>query len=494
MMELRQYQIDVIDQLSAGFRDGHTRQILMLATGSGKTSVAGEMIRRAAERGHRSIFVVERIELAGQAMRHLESLGLPVGLMQGENTLYRDTDVAIVASIQTLSKRGIPENIRLIVVDEAHILHRAHQDLIERYSAVPVIGLTATPLRKGLAKIYSRLVKGPAIADLVRDRYLVPVKAYGPSQDKIEAVLSGVGVNYQPGGRDFINKDLSRAMNRKELVGDIISTWLAKAAGLPTLVFAVDIAHSRAVVDDFAAEGIAAEHVDAYTDAEDRKAIIGRFRSGETTVLSSVSVLAVGFDVPIAACAILARPTLSLALHIQQCGRVMRPADGKAHALILDHAANFARHGRPESFDVEILDDGEIAAAGTKRTSEELVPCSACGFLLERSRRECPACGNEKRRVNQVHAVDGDLVEIDGADRIAGQVSDRRSFYLMLRHIGIDRGWSSKAAAAQYRERFNEWPPFSWNDSRPILPDQATLRWVQSRMIAFAKKRERQSA
>ena len=411
-----------------------------------------------------------------------------------ENTLYRDTDIVIVASIQTLSRRGVPENIRLIVIDEAHILFKAHRDLLEKYSAVPAIRLTATPLRKGLGQICCRLVKGPLIADLVHNGYLVSVKGYGPAQAKIEAAISGVGVNYQPGGRDFISKDLSKAMNRKELVGDIISTWMAKAAGLPTLVFAVDIAHSKAIVDDFAAEGIAAEHLDAYTDGEVRKEIIGRFKSGETTVLSSVNVLGIGFDVPIAACGILARPTMSLALHIQQCGRVMRPADGKTHALILDHAANFARHGRPEAFDVEILDDGEITAAGTKRTSEELAPCSACGFLMERSRRECPACGNEKRRINEVHTVDGDLVEIDGTDRIAGQASDRQAFFLMLRQIGSDRGYKPGWPAAQYRERFQEWPLFAWNDRGPLLPDQATLRWVQSRMIAFAKRRDRQPA
>lgn len=493
-MELRPYQLDVIDKLSAGFREGHTRQLLMMATGSGKTATAGEMIRRAADRRHRSIFVVERIELAGQALRHLESLGLSVGLMQGENTLYRDTDSVIVASIQTLAKRGVPENIRLIVIDEAHILHKAHQDLLDRYSLVPAIGLTATPLRKGLGQIYSGLVKGPLIADLVRDGHLVPVRAYGPAQDKIEAAIAGVGMKQQAGGRDFINKDLSRALNRKELVGDIISTWRAKAAGLPTLVFAVDIAHSKAIVDDFIADGIAAEHIDAYTEGDDRREIIARFRSGETTVLSSVNVLGIGFDVPIAACGILARPTLSLALHIQQCGRVMRPSDGKTQALILDHAANFARHGRPEAFDVEILDDGEIAAAGTRRTSEELVPCSSCGFLLERSRRECPACGAEKRRLNEVSMVDGDLIEIGGSDRIAGPISDRQAFYLMLRQIGLDRGYKPGWSIAQYKEKFREWPDRSWNYRAPIPADAATLRWVQSRMIAYAKSRAGQSA
>jgi superfamily II DNA or RNA helicase len=492
-MELRPYQLDVIERLSAGFRAGHTRQLLCMATGSGKTATAGAMILRAAERGNRSLFVVERIELANQAVRHLESLGLSVGVLQGENTYFTDQDHAIVASIQTLASRGVPDRLKLIVLDEAHIVHKAHEDLLSKRNLIPAIGLSATPLRAGLGRIYTNLVKGPRIGDLVKDGFLVPVQAFGPTQDKITAAVSGVGDRKKPGGRDFIKADLAKALNRKELIGDIVATWRTKAEGLPTLVFAVDIAHSKAIVDDFLAEGVAAEHVDGYSDEDERRATIDRFRRGETTVLSSVNVLGIGFDVPTAACAVLARPTLSLALHIQQVGRVMRPAPGKTHALVLDHAGNFARHGRPEDFDVEVLDDGEIGVRAKRKVSEELSPCSSCGFLLERSRRECPSCGHERRRVADVTVLDGELVEFGGQERIKVEL-DRRNFFLELRQVGIDRDWSPKAAAAQYRERFGEWPPHAWLAYRPREPEQATLRWVKSRMIAFAKNRSRQAA
>jgi len=492
MMELRPYQLEVIAHLSAGFRAGHVRQMLCMATGSGKTATAGEMIRRAAERGNRSLFVVERIELANQAVRHLQSLGLSVGVLQGENTNFSDLDEVVVASIQTLSRRGVPDRVKLIVVDEAHIIHKAHENVLSKRNLVPVVGLSATPLREGLGRIYTNLVKGPRIADLVADGFLVPVQAFGPAQDKITAAVLGVGARRQPGGRDFIQGDLSKALNRKELTGDIVSTWQAKAAGLPTLVFAVDIAHSRSIVDDFLAEGVAAEHVDGYAEENERRAIIDRFRSGETLVLSSVHILGIGFDVPAAACAVLARPTLSLALHIQQCGRVMRPSAGKTHALVLDHAANFARHGRPEDFDVEVLDDGEIGVRAKHNRPNELSPCSNCGLLLERSRRECPSCGHERRRVADVTTVDGELIEFGGGQRIRIDL-DRCRFYLQLRRVGIDRGWSPTAAAAQYRERFGEWPPRAWNAINPIDPEPSTLRWVQSRMIAFSRRRTRQA-
>jgi superfamily II DNA or RNA helicase len=256
-------------------------------------------------------------------------------------------------------------------------------------------------------------------------------------------------------------------------------------------VFAIDIAHSKSIVDDFLADGVTAEHVDGYTDEDERRAIIDRFRSGETRVLSSVNVLGIGFDVPSAACAVLARQTLSLAMHIQQVGRVMRPAPGKMHALVLDHAANFARHGRPDDFDVEILDDGEIGVRSKGKTPAELAPCSSCGYLLERNRRECPSCGHERRRVADVAVLDGDLVEFGGRERIKTDL-DSRSFYLQLRQVELDRRWSPGAAAAHYRERFGTWPPHDWSAYPPQPPETATIRWVRSRLIAFSKSRSRQ--
>ncbi len=489
-MQLRPYQTAAIDALSQGFREGHLRQLLMMPTGSGKTATAGEMVRRAAERGHRSLFIVDRIELAGQAVRHLQSLGLPTGLMQGENTFYSDSDAVIVASIQTLARRGVPNSVQLIVIDEAHILHKAHLSALCKYNLIPAVGLSATPLRKGLGCVFSRLVQGPSIAQWVERDHLVPVRAFGPTQDKVQAAIEGVRVSYSASGRDYAQGELSAKMRRKELVGDIVSTWNALAAGMPTLCFAVDIAHSKAIVDDFRAEGVAAEHLDAFTDDADRRAIIQRYRCGETKLLSSVSVLSIGFDVPIATCAILARPTLSLALHIQQVGRVMRPASSKTSALVLDHAGNFARHGKPEDFVIERLEDGEFIVRKPQKAKAELKPCTDCGYLLDLGQRECPNCGSEPRRSNTVHQVDGELVEIGGGGRVS-QVVDERAFYQQLRYIGISRDWKPQAAAAQCRRRFKRWPPCAWNDLPPKLPDAATLRWLTSQQIRYRKALQR---
>jgi superfamily II DNA or RNA helicase len=257
------------------------------------------MIHNVACNGHRSTFVVDRIELVEQAASHLHALGLKVGIMQGDNTRRHPDDEVVVASIQTVRSRGAPPS-GFIIIDEAHILHRTHIQLMEDWNLATFIGLSATPLRPDLGQYFTNLVRGPSVQWLTDQGFLVPVRAYCPSAAQLDNLLIDVHVK----GGNFVERELETILNRKELVGDIITTWTDKAEGRPTLVFAINIAHSKSVIDDFLAEGVDAAHLDAYTPREERKEVIDAFRAGQMQVLSSVNVLGIGFDVPDASCGI----------------------------------------------------------------------------------------------------------------------------------------------------------------------------------------------
>ena len=88
----------------------------------------------------------------------------------------------------------------------------------------------------------------------------------------------------------------------------------------------MDIAHSQAITQAFKEAGVSAEHLDGNTSRDDRDAILHRLRDGKTLVVSNCMVLTEGWDLPALECAILARPTASLNLHLQMIGRVMRAA------------------------------------------------------------------------------------------------------------------------------------------------------------------------
>ena len=496
MFALYPHQQQAIEDLRAGRRAGHLRQILAMPTGSGKTVVASHLAHAAAAKDKKVLFIVDRIELVGQAVRHLAGMGLSVGVMQGENTDFSRTDEVIVASIQTIRARSAPYWVDVIIIDEVHILHRAHIDLMEAWNLLPFIGLSATPLREDLGKYFTHLVRGPAVAWLTEHGFLVPAKAFCPGAEHIGRILDGVATR----AGDFVEQELAAALNRKELVGDIVRTWQEHGEGRSTLCFAIDIAHSKSIVEDFQAAGIAAAHLDAYTAEGERKDLIARFRAGEITILSSVNVLGIGFDVPDAACAILARPTLSEALDMQQKGRVIRPAEGKVDAILLDHAGNTLRFGLPIHFEVPDLDAQDRPTTKAKRKQTRMVACSHCGFALEPDQRTCPNCGIDRpTRSPKLRVVDGELVAYgDYTATPAGvSVAQKRDWYAGFvwyakMRLGKDREATLKYAFANHLDKFKgEKPAWSWRGLPPLPPSDEQLRWLHSRQIRWAHSKRR---
>lgn len=494
MKALYPHQEEVIEKLRDGHRQGHRRQLLAMPTGAGKTVVASHLIRSAHLRGHRSMFVVDRIELVGQAAAHLENLGLNVGILQGENTSVSAFDDAVVASIQTLRTRTnwCLETPDLVVVDEAHILHKAHVHIMEKWSNIPFIGLSATPLRKDLGKYFSNLVRGPSIAWLMEHGFLTPARAFCPTEEAIAAALEGVKIRRG----DFVEGELGDAMNSKELVGDIVSTWQRLGENRQTLCFAVNIAHSKAIAEEFQMAGVFVAHLDAYTPAEERRELIGAFRAGEIRILTSVNVLGIGFDVPSASCGILARPTVSEALHIQQVGRLIRACEGKSDAILLDHAGNTLRFGLPQDFVVPDLNSRDRQTAATKRNERKMATCSDCGFVLEPGRMICPNCGiDRKARASSVSYVDGELIEYGSGARgkVTHTAANKREWYQGLRWHAEMKGHSDGWAYHKFIAKFGTKPPWSWRTLEPVPPTPEVSRWIRSQQIRWAKSKQRQA-
>ena len=490
-MKLRPYQQQAINDLRDGLRAGHKRQMLALSTGAGKTIVAARIALSAREKGQRILFVVDRVVLVEQAVVQFQGAGLRVGVLQGENTDYNRDDDIIVASIQTVRTRSAPHWVRLVFIDEAHVLHKAHRDLMEHWSALPFIGLSATPLTRGLGKLFSNLVRGPSIRQLVDEGSLVRLRGYAPSERVLRDLLANAPTRNYKQGRDYQPEFLSEKLNRKELVADVVKTYQQHGEGRPALVFAVDVAHSKALCADFEIAGYAAAHVDGYMAAEEAYALIEDYRAGRLQVLSSVAKLGIGFDCPAASCAILARPTMSLMLHLQQLGRIMRPAGGKVDGLILDHAGNVARHGLPIEFEVPDLDGGVKETSAKRSTKPLSKPCNECGYVLEPGQQVCPNCGIERLpRPTEVYVRDGELMEIGaktGGEKV-WDIAARREWYRMAMCWFLERGKKRGAAFFAYQEKFGEKPPPQWKGLSSTEPDDATAKWLQSRRIRAAKR------
>lgn len=481
--DLRPYQSAALDNLRSALARKSRLVLLYSPTGSGKTEMGMAMIRGAVGKGKRVAFIANRVELIAQASRRFLAAGIPHGILQGQNTIALESQV-LICSIQTVAKRGLPL-VDLIVVDEAHGCagSQAYRDLLLRErSLVPVIGLSATPFTRGLGKVFQEIVPAATIRELIDQGYLVDVDVYAPSEPDLSRVKVVAG--------DYQQTQLGEAVDKPDLVGDIVTHWLKLARGKQTVCFATNIPHSLHIVEQFRAVGVTAEHVDCYTSEEDRAAILGRVARGETTVISNVAILAEGWDCPAVEVMILARPTRSLARFIQMVGRVLRPADGKARALLLDHSGSTAELGYPTDDLPLELDDGKPNQAG-RQQKEEPKPkkCPTCSFMKPPKVHACPQCGFEPQRQNAVEVEAGELVKMDRKGKKPASPDRKQHVFSQLLSVARHRGYSSGWVSHKYREMFGVWP--RGLNQVEAAPTQELLSWLKSQQIRFAKGREK---
>ncbi len=502
VMQLYPFQQAIVDEYTKQVAAGVRRIMLVVATGGGKTVIASDIITAANAVHKKIVFIAHRNELLTQGHSKLQSFGVNAGIIKsGRDKDARPLANVQICGIQTLHARAIrgetmempPADI--VFIDECHhVPAMTYQAILARYPDAIVVGLTATPCRgdgRGLGNTFDAMVQGPQIGELIKLGYLCPLKIFAPPAPD----LKGVGV---ASTGDYVVGDLSRKMNTQVLVGDLVEHWLRHAQRRRTVVFAVDISHSVDIVKQFQKSEVRAEHVDGATPQPERDAIIARLASGETEVVSNCGVFTEGFDLPELGCIALVRPTRSLGLFRQMIGRGLRSAPGKTDVVVLDHSGGVHRFGRPDDAIEWTLDIDKRAtnAAHAARLAERHDPfceCKACGHLRMRG-MACDNCGYKPSpKPRAVGYVDANLVELGKTN--APTEPDRVAFYCELRGHQLTARkkdgspYHPKWSDCQFKDKFKIWPDRSWSTYAPLEPSIATLRWIKSRQIAWAKRR-----
>lgn len=480
---LRDYQRGLVD-LALGAIEQHHRVCLYGPTGAGKTEVGLELVRHYLAIGQRPMWIANRIDLIDQTSHRFAKSGVDHGVIQGyhEKTNYRKA--AQICSIQTLTRRRKLPQADVIIVDEAHGATSPTYRKFLDSCGVPVFGLTATPFSKGLGQVFKHLVHTATIADLTRDGWLVPARYFAPDRPNLKGVKIVAG--------DYHEKQLAERVNTNALVGNIVTEWSKRANGLKTVVFATNIDHSKHIVEQFVKAGVRAEHIDAYTDPWDRRKIIERLRSGETTLISNVSVLAEGFDCPDMECMILARPTRSIIRYLQMVGRVLRPAPGKEAALVLDHSSTIERLGFADDPRALELDDGKRKEGGGSEEEEKrLYTCPSCKAVHAKRVSPCPVCGfvPQPAPPKELEHGKGELKELQ---RFTGP--QKEFLYAELKHIQLARGRADGWTAHTFRKLTGVWPNHYKHVKAAATASEWTINKVRSLDIAFAKRNERAAA
>jgi superfamily II DNA or RNA helicase len=313
--------------------------LFQMPTGTGKTTVFSEIVRRARLKGKKVLIVVHRKELVEQIAERLSHFQVAVGIISG--TIQPDVEKEVqVATIQTLSKRDYPQ-ADIVIIDECHHAKAAtYKKLWEIYPEARFLGVTATPIRmsgEGFSDLFDTLISTGQLSDFVKAGYLVKVRhIVGITPD-----LSSLKIKMN----DYAQDELGELMQNENLMADLVESYQRKANGKKIIVFAVNIEHSKQIVENYRKAGIQAEHIDANTPKKERECILQLFREGRIKVLSNVDIVSEGFDVPDCEAVQLARPTKSLGLYLQQVGRCMRPSENKSEGIVLDNAGLWLEHG-----------------------------------------------------------------------------------------------------------------------------------------------------
>ena len=447
------------------------RYLLWDHTVSHNTVVAAAMIEHALDLGSRVTFVVDRVALVNQTSQAFQAFGIPHGVVQAENTHGRSLPVQ-VCSAQTVEARGYWPKSDLVFVDECHTQRKKVVEWLKTWDG-PAIGLTATPLTRGLGLTWERVISLRTTDQLIADGWLAPCRVYGERKPDMEGAAESNG--------EWTGKAVEE--RGRVIIGDIVGAYQRRTqevfgGPVKTLVFSATVKHGEDVCNAFQDAGLDFRQI-SYRDRDDdrRERLIAMFKAGKITGLVSCEALAKGFDVPDTLCLIDARAyKKSLASHIQVIGRVMRIADGKEFGLVLDHSGNWNRFAADRR--VFFRDGpGELCNGKPKKKEprERREPVEikcVCGVLMEPGERVCMACGRERVRPPDYRVLPGELVEVRGTIEQGGKVEPDLDAILwdqcclIARNRKDDGEAAVRAARGYYKNLTGIWPP-KW---RPFTP------------------------
>lgn len=449
---LRPYQDDLLNAAREKLRSGTKSLVLHLATGGGKTAIAATIFKAATAKGKRCWFINHRREILAQSAETFRRVGVAFGYVAAGFVMDR-TQLAQVISIDTLRHRlQMMPPPDLVVWDEGHHIGAATWgSIMESIPDATHIALTATPQRldgRGLGKWFSAMVSGPSVAWLIENGFLSDYRLFAPGAPSMKGVHSR--------GGDYVTAEAAGVMDKPIITGHAVNHYRKHAAGKRALVRCVSIAHSIHVAEQFRIAGFNAIHLDGKTPMHERVAAMARFRSGDVQIISNCSLFDEGLDIPGIECGIDLRPTQSLTLWLQFCGRALRKADGKTEAILLDAAGNAFRHGLPDQEHEWSLDGARDSKRNGQTPRVAIKSCDRCFAVVPQHALVCRHCGHEFLAMGRdIEQRDGELIEITPEQREAQRIALRKeqgqaTSIEQLVRIGMNRNYKKPHAWARF--------------------------------------------
>lgn len=468
-MELRAYQLPVIENLRQAFRS-YDRVLTALPTGTGKTVIASYIVKGLADRGKQVWFVCHKSFLLEQASAKLRECGVRHGLVAtGRHPDPRHN--VLVCSLGVLRNRiDALKPPDWIILDEAHHASATTwAKLFELYPKAKFLGLTATPERPdgtGLDAYFQTIVSGASMAELIAWNRDHPGEGLCPFDIFLSPGSGQYSTAKHNSKGEFDLNDVGQMMNDRKIMGDAVAEYKSHAMGRRFLTFAPTIAVSERVAEAYRNDGIRCVHLDGSNDKREIRSALQDFERGNIDGISSVNLFLEGLDVRSVQCIQQLRPTESIVVYLQSLGRGLRSGLGKANCIILDHVGNVGgwngpewvpKHGRPD-------DPREWSLEGRrKRQSEKplaLWECGRCHTANSAAYAICKSCG-EPKKVKLRKEIDVDtsasLERLDLEAIQSAQKKDQasaRTVEEMVQKLGYSEGRAAHIEAARKEKAF----------------------------------------
>ena len=412
-VDARPHQIEILEQLEDERSQGRMKNLLVAATGTGKTIMAALDYRRIAqEQGGqpRLLFVAHRKEILQQSIHAYRNVMRDNDfgeLFYGGQA--PDRHEHLFATIQSVQSRGLLESLgadywQVVVIDECHHIEAAtFKKFVEVIKPKYLLGLTATPERadgKSILQHFDNRPDGTPAAQLrlwqaLDDQLLAPFEYY--------ACDDGIDYSHIPWKRAGETAALDNLLTGNDVRAKaIIRAWdrlVANPKACKTLVFCVSVAHAEFMERKLKEFGIVAKKVTGQSSAEERANIPRQLEKGEFEAVVTVDLYNEGIDLPFVDTLLLLRPTQSISLFQQQIGRGLRHFQGKESCLVLDFVGQYR-----ENFRFDLL-YGSITGLSKKEVFEGVekgfgkLP-AGCHIQLEKQARE-NILSSIKQAVNQ---------------------------------------------------------------------------------------------
>lgn len=484
--ELRQFQIATLEKIRNGFKDGHKRQVVCAPTGAGKTILAMSLIESCYNKGKRAVFMADRKTLVNQSSTVADLAGLTDhSVFMAQHERFNPAKRIQIASIQTIARRGWPE-ADLYVIDECHTLLKAWTNKILNIPGA-VIGLSATPF-SNLGGHFTNLINAATMKELVADEILVPMRTYSCTQIDMKGA--------ETRGGEWTER--AAAERGTKIIGDVVKEWQRFGEDRKTIVFGANIAHCENMCGEFNSNGVVARMFTAYTKDAERLEILREFEKADSgiKVLISVEALAKGFDNKLVSCICDVRPLRkSFSTAVQMWGRMLRCADGKKDAILLDFSGNIMRfapdfedlyhNGLKSLKDGEILDK-TIRKEEKKKNDHKCPKCAYTPFF-----NNCMSCGYLISKKSEIEHKEGQMREIN-IQRFA--TNSRHLFnqcYSLCDSVG-DRRTTKQRCAYLYKSITGEWPTF--NDPKLVVVSKEVVNHHKMNIIKWSKQNSKRAA